>query len=70
MPDRYVPLRRPRGFANLESENGWKACTASDPIEEEDKPTDTGLLDQHETKIYRVRDRGPVGFDLTGASDG
>lgn len=46
---------------------GWwetrgRESLATTVYEDDDKPVDTGLINADGTKIYRVRDRQPIGF--------
>jgi hypothetical protein len=58
---------RPVKYITRSADTGWWVHDASESLaktvyEDEDKPADTGLLDADGTKIYRVRDRQPIGF--------
>lgn len=63
MPDtspRYLALTRPPA-----AEWVWSEGITPQPIvvhEADARPQETGLLDQHGTKIYRVPRRHPIGF--------
>lgn len=40
----------------------WKSSGTATVYEAEAKPVDTGLLNAHGVKLYRVEERNPIGF--------
>jgi len=48
----------------IECGDEWRepATASLDVLVTEDKPEDTGLLDQFGERLYRLRDRVPIGF--------
>ncbi len=59
---RYVS-RRPRAWQD--DCGGWQDRPTITVHEDDDEPQDTGLLDACGNPLFRVRDRAPLGFDLT-----
>ncbi len=64
MAERYVTRRS----AVRASEDGWypDGPVSMTVLEDESGPVETGLLDQHGAKLYRVIQREPVGFRIRG----
>ena len=52
----------PKYVARAEDDYDDGGRTARDIIVEEESPQDTGLFDQFGNKLFRVKDRQPVGF--------
>ena len=58
---RYVAILPPRTVRA--SDDWWPEPRESfDVLVTDDRPIDTGLVDQHGTPIMRLSDRSPLGF--------
>lgn len=59
---RYVTIR---AWQEQRGES-WQERPSAMVYEREDGPIATGLYDQHGAPLYRVEERTPLGFDLSG----